>query len=232
MITIPFHQFEIRFTKILDFQASIKEVLAPFIPMAIDVIPENENVVQRCRYTLLFEGFSIIVMWDRVFFRYEGDLDILVENNSIVEEPFFNLFSKIKELKSFGNVQNCLCATNFINHFNKDLTNINNDFWARYLNKINLEKVVRNPTDVAIVLEKNTDGKQINVQFGPYLGMTDLQKRNISPQDENILKHVHEVGEMTEIKIFELLKLVSFAKYKELLKMTLEYQDALWPKKK
>lgn len=229
-ITVPFHQFEIRYTKILNFQTLIKEVIAPFIPMALDILIENENAVQRSRYTLLFEGYSIIVTWDRVLIKYEGDLKVLNENNSIVEEPFFNLFYKIKDLGSFGNVENCLCATHIINHTEKNQANIKKDFSGTYLNKNNIEKIISNPTDIAIVLEKNTDGKQITVQFGPYIGIADLQKRNIFPQNQDVIKHINIIGEMAEIKILEILKSISFAKYKELLKLTLEYQEALWQK--
>ena len=128
MITVPFHQFEIRYTKILNFQALIGEIIAPFAPMALDILLENENAIQLCRYTLLFPGYSIIVTWDRVFIKYEGDLKVLTENNSIVEEPFFNLFNKIKESIFFGNVLNCLCVTIIVNHSDKNKSEIINDF--------------------------------------------------------------------------------------------------------
>jgi len=227
MITVPFHQFEIRYTKILNFQALIKEVIAPFVPMAVDVLLENENRVQHCRYTLLFAEYSIIVTWDRLLIKYEGDLKALIESNSIIEEPFFNLFNKIKGLGSFGNVVNCLSATHIINHTEINHTEIKKDFIGKYLNKPNIERIVSNPTDIAIVLEKNTDERQIIVQFGPYIGIVDLHKRNIFPNPDKF-KNLNIVGEMTEIKIFETLKSISFAKYKELLKMTIEYQESLW----
>src|SRR3989304_6704548 len=217
MITVPFHQFEIRYTKILNFQTLIKEVIAPFVPMALNILPEHENAVQLCRYTLLFAEYSIIVTWDRVLIKYEGDLKVLIENNSIIEEPFFNLFNKIKDLGSFGNVVNCLSATHIINHTDKNQTEIKKDFVGTYLNKNNIERIISNPTDVAIVLEKNTDGKQITVQLGPYIGIADLHKRNIIPQNQEILKNINIVGEMAEIKILEILKSISFTKYKELL---------------
>jgi hypothetical protein len=204
------------------------EVISPFVPMALDIITENEKAVQHCRYTLLFQGYSIIVTWDRVLIRYEGDLKVLTENNSIIEEPFFNLFDKIKNIGSFGNVLNCLCVTHIINHFDTVPTDINKDFIGDYLNKINIEKIITNPTDVSIILEKNTEGKQITLQFGPYVGIIDLQKRNIFPQNPDIEQHLNIVGEMAEIKILEMLKSISFAKYKELLKMTFEYQESLW----
>ncbi len=228
MITVPFHQFEIRYTKILNFQSLIKEVIAPFIPMALDILIEKESTVQRCRYTLLFEAYSIIVIWDRILIKYEGDLKVLIENNSIIEEPFFNLFNKIKELESFGNIVNCLCATIIINHSDKNQSEIIKYFTGMFLNKNNIEKIISNPSDVAIALDKNTDGKQINLQYGSYLGINDLQKRNIFPQNQDIIKQINISGEMADIKIFESLKSISFAKYKELLKMTLEYQEALW----
>jgi len=228
MITVPFHQFEIRYTKILNFQVLIKEAIAPFVQLAIDIIIENENAIQFCRYTLLFPGYSITVTWDRVLFKYEGNLKVLTENNSIIEEPFFNLYNKIKEIATFGSVTNCLSATHIINHTEKEQAEIKKEFFGAYLNKTNIEKIISNPSDVAIILEKNIDGKQITVQFGPYVGKADLQRRNILTQNQDIEKHLNTVGEMAEIKIFEILKSISFSKYKELIKMTIEYQESLW----
>jgi len=228
MITVPFHQFEIRFTKILNFNEVINEVIAPFVPMALDIIIEDESLKSLCRYNLIFEGYNILITWDRVLIKLDGELKNLSENNSIIEEPFFNLFSKIRDLKSFGNVVNCLCVAVIVNHSGKTKTEILNDFSTRFLNMNNVEKIIYKPSDVGLTLNENNDGKQITLTFGPYIGVTDLQNRKIMTQNQEILKHIDILGEMVEIKIFEILKSVSFAKYKELLKMIIEYQRLLW----
>jgi len=228
MITVPFHQFEIRYTKMPDFQSQIKYIIAYFVPMALDVVVENENSVHRCRYTLTFDDYIIIVTWDRILIKYEGDIKGLNENNSIIEEPFFNLFNKISDIPTFGNVLNCLCASIFIRHLDVSQETAVRDFSSTFLRMENLSKIMNNPSDAAIILDKMIDSKQIILQYGPYLGIADLQKRNIIPQKDFIIEKLGSLGEMAEIKVFETLKNITFTKYKELFKLTEEYKNALW----
>lgn len=226
-ITIPFHQFEIRYTKLLNFSTSIQEAIAPFIPMAIDIQVDSEDS-NDCKYNLIFDGYNIFVSWDRVIIKYDGEIKKLRENNSIIDEPFFNLFSKIKELQAFGNVINCLCVSIIINHTGKNETEIVDEFIDKLLVKANTDKILSKPSDVCIILNKDIDEKQISIQYGPYIGVEDLKKRIVLPQNREVLQRLDKFGEMAEVKIFETLKTISFAKYKEHLKMTLEYQKALW----
>ena len=95
-IIVPVHQFEIRFTPILNFSNSIKEILAPFIKFS-DTPPQvqRENTILE---TITFNANSntlITVSWDRIILRHEGDIEKLSENNSIIEEPLFTIFNKI-----------------------------------------------------------------------------------------------------------------------------------------
>ncbi|PIX36412.1 MAG: hypothetical protein COZ21_08160 [Bacteroidetes bacterium CG_4_10_14_3_um_filter_31_20] len=228
-ITIPLHQFEIRYTKILNFSCLIQEAIAPFIPMALNVQVERENTV-NCRYSLFFQGYFIIITWDRILIIYEGEIKGLNESNSIIEEPFFNLYNKIKELKVFGNALNCLSNTIIINHTEKKQEDNIKDFCEKYLIKSNIEKIISNPSDATIILEKKINEKQIILQYGPYNGIEDLNNRNVLPQSKDIITQLDKYGEMLDIKIFEPLKAISFLKYKEHLKMTLDYQNSLWKK--
>jgi hypothetical protein len=226
-ITVPFHQFEIRYTKILNFNSTVQNTIAPFVPLALDVNVEQENTI-NCRYSFRFENYEIYLYWDRAIIRTDGEISHLTENNSIIEEPFFNLFNKIKKMSSFGSILNCLCISIFINHTKKNQQDIVDDFSNNYLNIENTEKVVIKPTDVCLVLEKNIEEKQLSMQFGPYLGIEDLKKRGIATKNKDVLSLLDNFGTMAEVKIFEPLRNVSFTTYKEYLKLTLSLRDKLW----
>lgn len=205
----------------------IQGAIAPFVPMALDVQIEKENT-SNCRYILIFSGFNIFLSVDRLIIRYEGDLKNLRDNNSIIESPFYSLFKKIKELPGFGSVRNCLCDSILINHTDKKQSEIVNAFVNKFLIKENTEKIISKPTDICITLNKNIDDKLLSIQYGPYLGPDDLKTRCGLPQNSEILANLGKLGEMAEVKIFEILKDTSFAKYKDYIKLTLEYQKVLW----
>jgi hypothetical protein len=205
----------------------VQDVIAPFVPMALDVNVEQENTV-NCRYLFRFEGYEIYLYWDRAIIKTDGEIKHLKENNSIIEEPFFNLFNKIKELSAFGTVLNCLCVTVFINHTDKKQTEIVEEFANKFLLIKNTEKLISKPSDICLVLEKNINEKQLSIQYGPYLGMEDLKKRGVVTKNREILTQLDKLGEMAEVKIFEPLHSITFAKYKEYLKMALMYQDEIW----
>ena len=226
-ITVPFHQFEIRYTKLLNFSSVIQNTIAPFVPLALDVNVEQENTV-NCRYSFRFDNYEIYLYWDRAIIRTDGEISHLTENNSIIEEPFFNLFSKIKNIPSFGSILNCLCASIFINHTEKSQQDIVDNFSNKYNDTDNTEKIIIKPTDVCLVLEKTIDKKQLSLQFGPYLGIEDLKKRGIATKNKDVLSQLDKYGMMAEVKVFEPLHNVSFATYKEYLKMTLSLQEKLW----
>lgn len=226
-ITIPFHQFEIRFTKLLNFSSMVQDVIGPFASMALDVNVEQENTI-NCRYSFRFEGYEVFLYWDRILIKTDGEIKHLKDNNSIIEEPFFNMFNKIKELSGFGRVLNCLCVSIIINHTGKNQTEIVEAFSNKFLLTKNSDKLLSNPSDICLILEKNINERQESIHYGPYLGIEDLKKRAIVTKNREILAQLDKFGEMAEVKIFEPLHSISFSKYKEYLKTTLGYQDALW----
>ncbi|MDD3878139.1 MAG: hypothetical protein PHT69_16085 [Bacteroidales bacterium] len=228
MVTItPKHQFEIRYTNILNFPSVIQEALAPFVPMANNVHIDRENNL-RARFFLNFDNYQIIVSWDRILIVFEGDIKELALSNSIIEEPFFNLFEKIKKLSYFGNVLNCLFYTICISHTDFKKDEIIEKFISKNINQTGMNEFVSNPSDIAITLVKNIDAKQLTITYGPYLGESDLLNRNALPSSKEKLLNLDKLGLMAEIKIFEQIKSVSFTKYKEYLKHTLDYRDNLW----
>ncbi len=225
---VPAHQFEIRFTNLINFPFIIREVLSPFVPLAKAIQIERENTLQA-RFTLTFDTYSVLVFWDRVVFRFEGDTSTLLENNSIVEEPFFNIFSKIKELKDFGTITNMLHYTvcmNIIEGKTKEV--VVNDFSKMYLNE-STKKIMSNPNDLGIILEDKIGSIGININFGPYTGIDDLKNRNITPVTDHIIENSAKFGEFAEIKLVETSKIANFKKYKELSTLSNDYLKKLWP---
>ena len=235
MLLIPVHQFEIRYTYLTDFAVTAREIIAPFALLATNIKIENENLTSS-RYILLFEkdNYSIIFSWDRLIIRYEGDLDSLIINNSIIEQPFLNMVSKIKEAKYFGKITNYLCYTIFVKIYPKEFqspsiqeSNIKS-FSKRFLNLSETDLLISNPSDFAINLEKKRDGKQQSIIFGPYRGVEDLHKRGIIAQTKKIIDNSELNGEIAEVKILEELNNISFGKYKEAVKNSFSIIDILW----
>lgn len=228
-ITVPFHQFEIRFSKLLDFASAVKEIVAPFVPMALDVQLENENSI-NCKCRLIFSEYHLYISWDRLIIKYDGDLSSLRENNSIVEQPFFNLLGRIENTKGFGEISNCLIVSLFIEHFG-DLkeSDIVENFTDKYFKMENLDELFSNPSDACLILEKRVEDKQINIQYGPYLGIEDIRKRIEMPRNQDVINQLDKIGEMLEVKIFETKSAVTFKDYKQYLDMTLNYAMKIWP---
>jgi hypothetical protein len=227
---VPLHQFEIRYSQLINFAVSIKEVLAPFIPMSTNITVEKENSSPHTKYTLLFDSsYSILVTWDRLVLKYEGDIELLSQNSSIAESPFFAIYEKIQSLEEFGKVLNCLSFTVFINKQGKELEEIVKNFKSKYLQN-STDHILSNPTDFGVVLDKKIEEQQVSVRFGPYVGLQDLLNRAIHVQSPDMINEVVCVGEMAEIKIFEPVTSINFSKYKKIIKSSTEYIDKLWPK--
>jgi len=112
----PIHQFEIRYSNILNFTSTIRDTIAPFVRLADKISIDFENTVNE-RISLVFnnEKYHVSIMWDRILFK-SIDMDVFQfsENNSLIEEPFFNIFKKVTEMSGFGDVRNFLFFFNNI----------------------------------------------------------------------------------------------------------------------
>lgn len=224
---VPHHQFEIRYTTILDFPLLIKTPLAPFVKLTKRINIDNEGSHNE-RITLFFDDdyFQIIISWDRIIFRFEGDKESLPKNNSIVEEPFFNILSKIKQHDNFGEINNLLYYSFFIQPMDITKDNLIKKFTSKYL--VNYHKIIDNPTDVGITLDSNSNGKQTSINFGPYLGEEDLKKRNIIVKNPAVTEVSKGLGLCCEFKFFNLTKTISFSDYKDISKIEKQYIQKVW----
>ncbi len=229
-LIVPVHQLEIRYTFLLNFNAIIKEIASPFVPLATNFNFEQENSTKHTKLTLTFANdyYSIFVTYDRIIFRYEGNPEELKANNSFFEEPFLNIFNKLKEHKDFGKVTNFLFYTLYVKPKEEDKEVILGNFLKEnlVLNKTN--RIMSSPTDVSVILNKNVNNQQVQIRFGPYVGMTDLASRHAVPifrQFEGLDKY----GEMAEVSITESsLSNFPFSKYKETLAASNDLISNLW----
>jgi hypothetical protein len=222
----PLHQFEIRYSAILNFPNVIRDIIAPYVKLASRINIENEGTHSE-RIVLGFDNeyYQIVVSWDRIFFRFEGDKDHLANNNSVVETPFFNLFGKIRDHHNFGEVRNILFVSFII--FPIEITEeiLLEKFMAKYL--VNTNKILVNPTDIGIVLDHNVDNKQISLNFGPYFGEKDLSKRKIIPTNPSVKEITNKLGLCLEFKYLNIVNSINFADYKEITKIEQEYYEKL-----
>lgn len=224
----PIHQFEVRFTPILNFPYIIKETLAPFVGLSNRIHIQNEGSVNE-KITLYFdsEHYEISIMWDRVIFKSEGDFFKLSNNNSILEEPFFNVLSKIKKLSTFGSLNNYLLYVVIVNPLDRPLKEIVDIFSKKHFSNFTID-LSKDITDGAIVLENVEENLKKNITFGPYIGIEDLEKRNITPIRPDVLDKIDKCGELLECKIVEKTASISFKTYKTLIKEIEKIINKLW----
>lgn len=222
MILSPVHQFEIRFTTLLNFSNVVRPIVAPFAKLATRTIVDNENLISE-KISLIFddEFYQILILSDRIIFRSDRyDVNNLLQNNSFIEEPFFNIFNKIFELQDFGKITNVLFWSFYINtQPSKQFENVREEFKVKNFNADGYISFIPRLTDMAITLEsKDEHGSQLSITTGPYIGIEDLTKRGLKVNDKALLVELANVGEIIEYKYFMITSKVNFSIYKELTK--------------
>jgi hypothetical protein len=222
------HQYEIRYSNILTFSQFGKDIISPFVQLATSVEVAHENTFRE-KITLSFdENYQIIISWDRIILRKEGIIDNLSRRNSVIEEPFYSILSKLKTLSGFGQIRNMLYFSYWVRP-NEDLNKeeIVDRFKTRYLstNSIDIQPEM---TDLAIHIESFGELKQTFITIGPYLGINDLVKQQIDINDEKLKKDLECIGDAIIFKYFELAKVASFSEYKDIAKLEQEYINKIW----
>jgi hypothetical protein len=224
----PMHQFEIRYTNILDFPNVIGGAISPFVQLASKIDIESEYSHNQ-KVILSFESdyYTITVSWDRIIIRTNGDCSGLSDNNSIIDNPFFEIISKIKEIKAFGSIKNFLYYTYSVNILDIELEELQKSFANKYLTKIARE-LHPNLSDSSVILEQVKDNRQTHLTIGPYVGVSDLNKRGIPIINPNLFDIVEKTGEVAEFKYYEETKSVSFNDYKRITNVEQEYYNKIW----
>jgi hypothetical protein len=220
VILTPVHQFEIRFTTILNFSDVVRPVIAPFVKLADRISIDDENFHSE-KITLFFddEFYQIFILWDRIVFKCEKfSIANLIHNNSPIEEPFFNLYNKISQLTEFGNVNNLLFFSFYVNVGTSDnFEEIRNKFIEDNIVKNSCTSLMSGISDVGIVLDaKEEDGSVMTIISGPYLGYDDIKKRNFNIRDKKLIDELQNAGEIIDFKYFKQTKTANYSLYKEI----------------
>ena len=221
-------QFEIRYNHILSFSQIARKVLSPYVRLAKSIRVENQNTVEE-RIILNFEedDYLIIVCWDRILIKGQGDMNTYTTKNSSIETPFLNILDKIKELNEFGSIQNMLLAVNYIKKQNIEKEMLVEQFVSKTVND-GVSKLLENNTDVAITLENKKEGEETSISFGPYFGTNELKKRQIIPVNIDKLEGTDFLGTLLEYRHFKTTKEVVFNDFVEMVKISNEIKNKVW----
>lgn len=224
---VPFHQVEIRFKPLLNFSSIINEILSPFISLTTDIKIENENNTRAHKVYLMFDrGIMIFAHWDRLVLKCQEEPKSFLEKNSFIEEPFLNIFNKLKTHRDFTNVINILIASTFVRINEKNEQDNLSDFVKNNILVSGTNKIIENPDDAAIILVKTLQNSELTVTYGPYRGKKDLIIRNAFPQEDSC-DWADKKGQMAEVKIVETTSTFNFSKYKELVQKSYELTEKL-----
>ncbi|MBT8265385.1 MAG: hypothetical protein HKO81_06580 [Flavobacteriaceae bacterium] len=210
---VPVFQFEIRYNHILNFSQIARDLLAPYVKLTQSIKIDKQNTIEET-YWLNFddEGYLLIISWDRMVIRAQGDLNLYTESNSPVESLYFDIFKKISKMPEFGSVQRSLFYGIGIAESDKQDDHLRNFTGNTF--KFDPVKVLDGVDDTAIVLESKSESKTMSITFGPYWGKNDILKREIKPINPALLEDVDFQGIMMEYKQVLLETNVSFDNFK------------------
>lgn len=226
------HQFEIRYVPIMSLYRDAPDILAPYVAIAQRFSVENETN-SNVKYTFYFEDYEIHITWDRMIFKSEGNISRLAENNSVIEQPFFTIFSKIAELPNFHRTKNCLFYVILVKKSEIKVEDIRQNFISSFINSQGLNEMLPALSDIGLALEKNNEDTDISVNIGPYVGAKDLRKRKLDPKSSDVKEFIDSTGGMAEIKYFNKKnKNVTYGDYKKILLETLKWAEIAWQKMK
>lgn len=221
-------QFEVRYNHILNFSQIARKILSPFVRLTQSIKLENQNTLEE-RIVLNFENedYMIIVSWDRIIIKGQGDLGAFTNANSPVETPFFIILEKLKSLEEFGSIQNILFAINYIKKLDISKDNLVEEFTKKTM-KNEVSEILDNKTDLVIVLETSESGEEKTVTFGPYFGTEELKKRHLIPVKIENLEDTNFFGLLLEYKHFKLTTDVNFSEFVALTKISNNIIKKVW----
>lgn len=235
---VPIHQFIIRYSQLLNFPQVAQKAVAPFIPLCKQFQVENE-FNRNAKYTLSYGNYVIILQREQMFFQYEGEPQVLSETSSIVQDPFFAIFTRLSESEMFGVVKEVLILSIFVKPDTElakrqeveknEKQRLAQDIADKYLKVESLSPIMEEIDDIGIVLDRFEGQKQVVLSFGPYFGFADINKRGLVLTTNEMLERCKTFGQMCEIRIVDKdAKGANFGRYKVLSNMTQSYIKKLW----
>ncbi len=221
-------QFEIRYNNILNFSQIARKILSPYVRLAKRITLEKQNTIEE-RIILNFDDddYLIIVNWDRILIKGQGDLSAYTTKNSPIETPFFTILDDIRTLKEFGSIQNVLFAINYIKQLDIEKEDLAERFIAKTM-QVGVSDVLDRNTDVAIILDARETGDEKSISFGPYFGTEELVNRPIIPVNLNNLKDTDFTGVMLEYKHFKHTSDSNFREFVSMTKISDEIIERAW----
>ena len=221
-------QFEIRYNHILNFSQIARKILSPYVRLADSIKIENQgNIEERVIFNFESEEYLIIVGWDRILIKGQGDFQKFTESNSVFQTPYLNMLDKIMSLEEFGAVQNILLAANYVKELNYSKDELVQKFMQKTLNNSSFDILSEN-TDVAITLEKKVAGDETTLSYGPYFGANELIRRPIAPVDPTKLDGIDFEGIMVEYKHFLSTSKVSFETFVDMVNTANLIVEKVW----
>lgn len=219
----PVHQFELRFTPLINITQISKSVIAPYIRQSNRVNIERENTTKQ-KIDLVYDNYQITILWDRIVLKTGLNFEKLSENNSIILEPFFSIYKKFSESDDFGGLNNSL--------FHVIGINCKKGYYLEHFKRKFLTDApftLIETDDCAIILEsdKNKSAKY-SIKFGPYLGTPDLALRNITPSFEDSGELSEKGGVIAELNILKEDSVTNFRAYKEMSQEASILLNRLW----
>lgn len=202
-IIYPRYQYEIRTTINLDFERDFREIFNSYMP-EVQNLRSNDETGFNKRYSLFFEdNFTITFGSNMLVFFYEGDVESLQENNSLVQDLFFDVYSRLCKSDSYGDFLNHIIYANAI--LLTDSEKNDQDLFDKIMKKSfdqNLSVLMEQPNNFAVTFENKTEPKnQEYLSFGPYIGPEDLKIRNLGFKREDFSKLAERKGIFTDHKI-------------------------------
>jgi len=227
-IFIPSHQFEIRFTEILDY-SKLKSTINPFAKIASNVQIQNENTHFE-RTIFVFQDISaqIHVFWDRIMFTIEGSEFKSPDKNEFIIKTFFKIFETLKKSELFGVVKNILYFKILLKEI-KDEPEV-----CKTISEKNISSSFRSIfpgfNDLGIYTEYEYKNAQVFFNYGNYKGLNDLKRRNINIGNLEVVKKASFTGEMIEFKYHDITANVSLTNYIDIVKYEMSQVEKLWQK--
>lgn len=175
----PLTQFEVRYTHILNFNQIIRETLSPYLRMTTSFNFANQGRFEESlRINFEEEYYSIDCRWDRLIFVCEGDPNRFSRSGSTIK-IFWEILQRLTELSTFGALRQSLFVSHEINLIDFTYSEILQKLKDKFLTK-ETERIMSEPNEMAIILEKGSKAKQITITFGPYTN-ADNKKYSLFP---------------------------------------------------
>lgn len=174
--------------------------------------------------------FEVAVQPDTLLIRIDSTLAEMSDTNSVVNMMFFKILEVIESLPSFAGYKNYLHYTLQVYLFDLDDEQVVSNFQSTFLTESALGLFDRHQ-DFGIVIESNEADALESYNFGPYLGLDDLKKRNMIPSDHsNIPDLIDGRGIVAEFKNNKGVTGIDFSTYQEINRKVMNMQEKFWSK--